>query len=289
MHEKCQRPGHADFGPLRTREGVDPTEPVLLKALGSPKPSAATFYLYQEGDHAVSWEDYARPRGRKLYWHQPIAREEAWRYTMTPVEASDQEKQRRLVELAKPDTVLSGTVHFSNLTSVDLGLLLCSLAPCLLDEPAGLAPPRTMMLKLGMGKPLGLGSVKAAVELELIDRTARHATLASNAGLSDAGELKVGAFVDAFLDEIGGAAALQEAPLDDLCRLLDFKALPEDGAHLSYPTGLTARHKGFEWFERWAQLVENRRPDQPMPVGKIDPLLKPEQVVDGQQQRRVDE
>lgn len=63
----------------------------------------------------------------------------------------------------KTGTIFNGRIYFENLSDIELGALLFSL-----DLPEGLAH------KIGMAKPLGLGSVKITPTLYLSDRKKRY-------------------------------------------------------------------------------------------------------------------
>jgi hypothetical protein len=78
-------------------------------------------------------------RGHKLYWHRPNA-------PIRPAEA-DQEKVATSLQVAHKGAVFSARIRYENLREHELGALLIAL-----QLPQGCAH------RLGMGKPLGLGS-----------------------------------------------------------------------------------------------------------------------------------
>jgi hypothetical protein len=65
----------------------------------------------------------------------------------------------------KAGITFSGRVRFNNLTNLELGALLEAL-----QLPSGCSH------RLGMGRPLGLGSVRITSRLRLVDRAARYGT-----------------------------------------------------------------------------------------------------------------
>lgn len=73
----------------------------------------------------------------------------------------------------------NGRIRFDNLTKEELGLLLTAID---LDT--------NCCHKMGMGKPLGLGSIKIIGELKLIDRKTRYTTLFDDTGKWDLPLLK---------------------------------------------------------------------------------------------------
>ena len=141
-------------------------------------------------------------RGRKFYLHQPCAAQEAdcyelidkrhkdWELGSTPAPVSDQAGLARFV--SAPGTTFGFTIRFRDLRGWELGALVYALSPdeaatrCLVNRigtsklPGAVvgalegymrtedaaAPDSQPLLahKLGHGRPLGLGSVRIAVE-----------------------------------------------------------------------------------------------------------------------------
>ena len=194
---------------LRHRE--DCTVPLLI--LGAPKPSAFEHYLdqaevAQRPDKAryVSYGETADDvtgelAGRKFYRHQPEAASEqgealfafnlsalfershdhlldavslkkllAQRESYTGTQA----KLARFV--LKPGAIFRFTLRFRDLRPWELGALLVALDPARLtgeSTPVNTADP-VYAVKLGHGRPLGLGSVMISVdETQLLDRNGR--------------------------------------------------------------------------------------------------------------------
>ena len=128
----------------------------MLAILGQPKPAQGRFYL---GDATgreqraglskgqAGYRDGNRVRGPKVYPHHAQGlKQEAWR-------GHERTRQNRsLTGWVKPGVAFEFDLHVTNLTRVELGGLLW-----LLSLPAG------HFLRLGLGKPLGFGSVRAEV------------------------------------------------------------------------------------------------------------------------------
>lgn len=185
----------------------------FLQILASPKPKAAGFYLQSKNGKKGSWntkEDQIR--GYKLYWHRDTDMFDVTNPSQndeTDYEAKDQnwrktyfsEKQAKSIELnvnqpfadfnpedeeikiakekinegrvqftfseaLKPGAIFLGKIRFDNLSKVELGGLLSALNL-----------PKNCCHKIGMGKPIGLGSIKINTELTLINREKRYKTI----------------------------------------------------------------------------------------------------------------
>ncbi|OPX19807.1 MAG: hypothetical protein BZ151_07340 [Desulfobacca sp. 4484_104] len=141
-----------------SREKISTTS-ITLPELSDPKPWHASFYLDGSGNI----------RGRKFYLHHE------------PVGLHTRTKTKRnctIRESIRPGACFSGRIRFTNLTAPELGLLLWGLE--LDDLPPfatdGTRTPDLRAHKLGMGKPLGLGSVKIQVTgLALVKAEQRYA------------------------------------------------------------------------------------------------------------------
>jgi CRISPR-associated protein (TIGR03986 family) len=139
------------------------------------------------------------------------------------------ETQHTLLKPINKGTVFRGRIRFENLSKVELGALLFAL-----DLPDGLAH------KLGMGKPLGLGSVKITPKLYLSNRMKRYTDLfAEWDGLNDETN-RITEFKDEFekyvLDKLRNSGAIQEninslwniERMQHLKAMLDFNNKPND-------------------------------------------------------------
>lgn len=155
-------------------------EPCTLRILASPKPPAPELYFKdRQSDEraAADGEDPPgvfidaeglnaqrhAPQGRKVYLHQQGSQDrEPWR-----TEHED-DLLRMKTEIAPMRSGLSFLFHvdFDNLDRDDLALLCYALRPT-----------EGFRHKLGMGKPLGLGTVRIdPVGLLLVDRQRRYAS-----------------------------------------------------------------------------------------------------------------
>lgn len=171
--------------------------PFTPHILGSPKPTTFQHYLVQPGGARRELKHYAsRPgeetavRGHKLYWHKGS----------NPALALPPEKLQKVNDTqtttlrpVRAEVSFRFTVHVENLSQVELGALLWVLR--LGSDPA-------YCLKLGMGKPLGMGAVRLKHQLFTSQRAERYAQLFDGAGWAS-GEARLSdedqdAAVDAF-------------------------------------------------------------------------------------------
>ncbi|MCL4508093.1 MAG: TIGR03986 family CRISPR-associated RAMP protein [Chloroflexi bacterium] len=143
-------------------------DPQLPQVLSSPKPTSFQLYLQQDSALATRqradlqhWDSNgAKVRGVKVYWHRPG---EDWTERSAGRKASG-DSQGVPIRPIKEGAQFRGRIRFENLTAMDLGALLAAL-----ELPEGCAH------RLGMGKPLGLGSAGIKVTcLRLDDRRSRY-------------------------------------------------------------------------------------------------------------------
>jgi CRISPR-associated protein (TIGR03986 family) len=162
-----------------------PHRPITPKILGSPKPTCFQHYLVQptpnkfeigkdrrgKPKYETRLADYGVTntviRGNKLYWHKGEATLKDIELEAAPDEKSKDNVSTSIRPL-RAGVDFRFEIRFDNLSDVELGSLLWILK---------IAANDGYRLKLGMGKPLGLGAVKIDSTLRLIDRAARYAKL----------------------------------------------------------------------------------------------------------------
>ena len=95
-----------------------------------------------------------------MYWHRqtPQTGENGWEAGFEDVQSSPSQYTRVKTIASKAN--FQGRIRFENLSDIELGALLF-----VLELPNGCAH------KIGMGKPLGLGSVRITPTLTLTKRT----------------------------------------------------------------------------------------------------------------------
>lgn len=150
------------------------------KILSTPKPTAFPHYLEQpEPDERESLRNWGsdpqetRIRGYKLYWHKRRV-EPGDMFEPTLVTG---DTQHTVIRPVRNGVEFGGRIRFENLTDLELGALLT-----VLELPPG------KHHRLGMGKPLGLGSVALTVSLHLTDRQQRYQRLFAPGGGLELGE-----------------------------------------------------------------------------------------------------
>jgi len=163
---------------------LSPNRPIIPRILGTPKPTTFQHYLVQTQPNAkksgqtkdgrpkfeVSLADYAAPtlggtviRGHKLYWHKGEVKQEE-------IELRERGKENVTTQIqpVRAGVQFEFRIQFENLSDVELGAMLRCLQ---------IGADDSHRLKMGMGKPLGMGAVKTIPTLRLIDRADRYTTL----------------------------------------------------------------------------------------------------------------
>lgn len=154
-------------------EGAD-----TLKILSSPKPPSPAMYLHKSSDapdqrsYIPKWHlnrsdirDTLRPNGRKVYLHHPHENgklELSYETKVTSADSNLDQKVRCCPRSANQSFWFH--VDFDNLNDAELNLLVKALRP---------SPD--FRHRLGLGKPLGLGSVEVSIEgVFFINRAERY-------------------------------------------------------------------------------------------------------------------
>jgi CRISPR-associated protein (TIGR03986 family) len=201
-------------------------EALQPKVLSSPKPTSFNLYLKQpQGWETLEknlnhWDDEQAPiRGYKLYWHRKNSDNKSDNHSW--VDNGERNPNRgslspKIIPV-KEDVTFSSRIRFENLTSEELGCLLFAL-----ELPEGCCH------KLGMGKPLGLGSVHITPELTIINRKNRYATLFNEEGnwnTSEESETDLKSYKDAFEKFICGKLGIPYKGSDSLWMDARFRQL----------------------------------------------------------------
>ncbi len=260
-------------GRLVSDADKEPLQDIILAILGAPKPTTTFFYLAKAGGQppfghrTVQYQKGAyQLRGRKFYYHHFRGlRESEYR-------AQGANRLNRTISGAREaGTVFEFSIDFHNLAPLELGALLWSL------EMDGKCVHR-----LGLGKPLGFGSVRMEVtEMRLLGLARRYAELSDDGGETVlAGDpLRVAAsrYVKVYTDAMQAAYGRPFAELEnvrDLAAILGREARGRPHVHYPRPPldpqawtdAPLPEGRNFEWF------VGNKKRPQPyvLPLAEED-------------------
>jgi len=198
---------HIRIGDAVSTTDITDLEPVELAAASAPRPGSGQLYLHSPGARRTpnnrdtptyQWgaaADRPRPRrlrGRKYYWpaHSPNGRVQ--RHLRYPGQTA---KMTTKAELVPTGTAFDVSIHFENLTPTQLGGLLAACTPdaCLGPEREKIAgyqaatgaDRRQLTLRIGGGKPWGLGIMAPAIiTLDVHTSRSRYRKTADDPGFS---------------------------------------------------------------------------------------------------------
>ncbi len=144
--------GRVFFEDLYLKDGLRAVfeRPDKHKILMGPQPTSFQFYLEPKDNEAATWDDGTNIRGYKLYWHKKCD----WQDRGNAKNSSLQKE----IQPLKPGHTFIGRIRFENLCEIELGAL-CALFT--------LGAEKNICYKMGMGKPLGMGTVKITGNLFL--------------------------------------------------------------------------------------------------------------------------
>ena len=124
------------------------------KILMGPSPTSFQFYLntdeYKNPQH---WDSEAGIRGYKFYWHKKMD----WQGVK-----DDNENMNNVIAPVKANNHFKGKIRFENLDAIELGAFMYLF---------GIAEEKDICYKLGMGKSIGLGSIKLTGKFYFRDDT----------------------------------------------------------------------------------------------------------------------
>ncbi len=171
--------GRVHFEDALAIEGGPPwcNATLVPRVLSAPKPTTFQHYLTQDGtkgpDRLTTYLEGDRTtiRGHKLYWHRDDGsglsqiREARNHDGLLNDLRGDApcDTQHTIITPVRTGVTFVGRVRFENLTDIELGALLHALQL-----------PDSCAHRLGMGKPLGLGSIRIEARLSLVDHRARY-------------------------------------------------------------------------------------------------------------------
>lgn len=195
-HKQCAYAGRVSVGDAELMpEQVNiwlSDKTIMPKILSGPKATTFQHYLVQQEpsfyevgktrDGATKYEtrlrDYESPtptetviRGHKFYWHKgPVTAEDIREKGEVK---KDGDTQHTYICPLKAGVKFQFRVRFENLTNEELGALMWIFS---------IASDENIRLKIGMGKPLGLGAIQVAARLYSGNPGQRYASLLSGEG-----------------------------------------------------------------------------------------------------------
>lgn len=205
--------------------------------LASPNPTSFQLYLMQpfpdDKKRLRDYDDNTHLRGHKLYWHKGKRSSRAIAEQDENKLKEDQDKpvakqQFTKIRPIRPGIKFSFVINFENLTEIELGALSWILQQ-------GANP--VYRFKLGMGKPLGMGSVQITSNLHLYDRESRYQNLWSDNGTWNLGDKSAvsqtqASAVEAFTNWVLEDRDINPGAVDDFSQLYRIRTLL---AMLSWP------------------------------------------------------
>ena len=272
------------------------TQPITLAPLQSPKPSQYRFYVRNSNGTPVDREPkdtdggYASSNklaGRKVYPHHRGLPEHYW--NGCPARSGERVREylavagpnghkpsqtRSIVDWVKPKVTFSTVIHFDNLNGHELGALLHLLT----------LPPETFH-RIGLGKPLGFGSVRVQADLDrarvgsAAHLSAGYRELSPRSAWLARDELdKILAAFEESQDRTGGALNAWEASARGFTHPI----------HYPRTTSQAQQPEGFRWFVQNEQGIKRNGRKQsgrklPLPLlGAAGPPLLPYSPVNDQ-------
>ena len=155
-------------------------DPITPRILSGPKPTTFQHYLVQIEPNLYDVEksrletrlrDFESPtdettiRGHKFYWHKGAVSAEEIR---EKGKISNQDTQHTQIKPLKAGVRFNFRLRFENLSNEELGALMWIFS---------VAENEDMRLKIGMGKPLGLGAISIKASLFTTDVQKRYGGL----------------------------------------------------------------------------------------------------------------
>jgi CRISPR-associated protein (TIGR03986 family) len=292
--------GRIQFSTMTSAAPVPESKVVVLKPLSSPKASAQTFYLHDpKHPNVAEAQSYANPgaqlRGRKFYWHQIPTTEDDVTIPAGQLRAigGSAEIQLQAHELVPAGTVYTGTVTIAGATLAEAGLVVAALDPNRLSRLLSANKSQKLFnsgIKIGGGKPLGLGSAAVTIDaIEEIDLEARYRQGSRDLTTLKATDNEQG--VNERLDSLVKVAiqkhdlTTKRTDIEALLAALRFDAVPQK--QVGYPPGTTQGKpwESFSWFMRFGGRGNLGEPVAAK-GGEVDILRTAKETVDGERQTK---
>ena len=203
---------------------------ITLQTLGAPKLGNTEFYL-KRPDGATFWTyDYnvkggklsvepGNLRGRKFYWHSRSGK----------IIQAEPSKLNKTVRPVKENVAFSGKLYFEGISKTQLDQLIWILN----------CSSENLGLKLGSGKPLGLGSISCKVT------SIKERKIEIENGVLDYSEIPVA------VDVTYEGAKFSSHAKAEFYKIACFDSVPEN-MEVTYPKDIAQKNRpiteGFRWF-----------------------------------------
>ena len=172
------------------------SDEIVMKLLMTPNPTSFQNYLTSKGKDACHWDDEtAKLRGYKMYWHHNPTNDGKCDWIDAKVILADAKREGsiyRTHKVLEEMATFKGRVRFENLTKVELGAVA---------KVFQLGNQTDIFFKLGMGKPLGLGSIEFKSEM-FLKESEYYSSLFNGDNFVEAQATSMDSFVKAFDEEV---------------------------------------------------------------------------------------
>lgn len=189
------------------------------QTLLDPKPTSYQFYLQSQNGTARDWDDSTSIRGDKIYWHRQCP----WQ---NMGKNNDNKNVNRSLKPLQSHHHFQGKVRFEDLSVIELGALASLFS---LSSLATSQTSRDICYKIGMGKPIGLGSVRIQASLHLPKDEGWKTLFADGHFASGTEENDMAPFISAFheymKEQLQGNSRDWEnycQRMEELCTIMDF-------------------------------------------------------------------
>ncbi|BBM64580.1 hypothetical protein VA249_12260 [Vibrio alfacsensis] len=285
--------GRVRFSVAQSNVKPDVIVDVTLKKLDSPKPPCPAMYFQSSQKQLTQKHELSKTHntanGRKVYLHHNMNAQGIFENQKKPWDAGKEngkQTQHLNTDLISQDQAFYYHVDFDNLSAAELTLLKIALDPNSSTEgqTMGQDVKSPYYHKIGLGKPLGLGSVQNAILFTLfIDRDARYSINGLNASRyhwaeKPSGKLK--GVQEQYLSEWEALNQLEKRPpiFDDqyICaqqwqaQCIVGCADYDRSIGVKYPANSDSGEENFKWFVTNASR-ETRSPQQIKPITQNGP------------------
>lgn len=201
-------------------EDADKAHPLM-----QPNPTSYQLYLKQDGDALKHWDtNGAQIRGYKLYWHNP---KPDWKANDFEREENANRLEKNQEPLIKEMTPLkagnkfAAKIRFQNLSAEELGALMAVFY---------LSGAKDTAYKIGMGKSLGLGSIRIKPTLFIEGAQTYTELFGADGWQNPCHEKNPAVYLDAFTDYLKARDmyAIWLNVVSELKKILDWSTTTRD-------------------------------------------------------------